>query len=119
MSQYKEPKTQEEKMLIKCCEEVLNISCIGLNENFFDIGGDSIKTLKLVSKMREYRYKLTVTDVMKFQVIEKIAKIVRKIDVSIYSQDEVSGVIQPTFLLSVSYLSASYIVVPYILAIPS
>lgn len=99
MSQYKEPKTQEEKMLIKCCEEVLNISCIGLNENFFDIGGDSIKTLKLVSKMREYRYKLTVTDVMKFQVIEKIAKIVRKIDVSIYSQDEVSGVIQPTPIL--------------------
>ena len=49
--------------------------------------------------MREYRYKLTVTDVMKFQVIEKIAKIVRKIDVSIYSQDEVSGVIQPTPIL--------------------
>ncbi|MCI8717183.1 MAG: AMP-binding protein, partial [Lachnospiraceae bacterium] len=99
MSQYKEPKTQEEKILIKSCEEVLKIGCIGINENFFNIGGDSIKALRLVSRMRECGYKLTVTDVMKFQVIEKIAKTVRKIDVSIYSQDEVTGVIQPTPIL--------------------
>ena len=48
--QYVMPKTQLEKGIAKLMEEVLEYSPIGLNDDFFDLGGDSLKAIEFVSK---------------------------------------------------------------------
>ena len=48
--EYVKPQTELQKELGKLMEKVLNYSPIGLNDDFFDIGGDSLKAIEFVSK---------------------------------------------------------------------
>ncbi|MDR2569488.1 MAG: AMP-binding protein [Oscillospiraceae bacterium] len=46
------PVTEQEKKLVQIMEAVLGISPIGMNNDFFDIGGDSLKAIELVAKLQ-------------------------------------------------------------------
>lgn len=48
--EYVKPRTELQKELGKLMEKVLNYSPIGLNDDFFDLGGDSLKAIEFVSK---------------------------------------------------------------------
>ncbi len=48
--EYTAPITEQQKKICKIMEEVLKASPIGLTENFFEIGGDSLKAIEFVSK---------------------------------------------------------------------
>jgi tyrocidine synthetase-3 len=52
-SKYVEPRNETEKQLIKLWEEVLNIEKIGIDDDFFRLGGHSLKATILVSKMEK------------------------------------------------------------------
>ena len=41
-------------------EEVLGIGQIGIDDHFFELGGDSIKAIRVISKLREAGYGLSV-----------------------------------------------------------
>ncbi|EOH98218.1 amino acid adenylation domain-containing protein [Enterococcus haemoperoxidus ATCC BAA-382] len=58
------PKTEKEHVLISVFSTVLNNENIGCNHNFFEIGGDSIKAIRIVSKLREMGYNLSVPTIM-------------------------------------------------------
>jgi amino acid adenylation domain-containing protein len=47
------PVTAVEKILAKIWEEVLNRSTIGVNDNFFDLGGNSLKATRVISRIRK------------------------------------------------------------------
>lgn len=53
----------KEKTLIDVLEDILKVR-VRLSDNFYSIGGDSIKAIQLSSKMREHRYILSFNDVM-------------------------------------------------------
>ncbi len=47
------PRTPLEKRLSKVWSQVLNIEAIGIHDNFWELGGDSLRAIQLVSKLRE------------------------------------------------------------------
>lgn len=51
---------------------------VGLDANFFELGGDSLLSLQLVAKVAQRGYGLSVADVLKFQTIRAIAAVTRK-----------------------------------------
>jgi aryl carrier-like protein len=53
--------------------KVLGIEKVGIQDNFFSIGGDSIKSIQISSRIRSEGYKLTVQDIFTSQIIEKLA----------------------------------------------
>lgn len=63
-NEYVAPKTALEKKLIAIWEEVLGIENIGITDDFFSLGGDSIKSIAVFSKLRKYGYKLHVRDII-------------------------------------------------------
>ncbi|WP_206911854.1 hypothetical protein IGL98_000585 [Enterococcus sp. DIV0840] len=67
------PKTEKERVLISVFSTVLNNSTIGCNHNFFEIGGDSIKAIRIVSKLREIGYSLSVPTIMVEKNLSNIA----------------------------------------------
>jgi amino acid adenylation domain-containing protein len=72
--EYVEPANKIEKELERIWEEVLGIKNIGVNHNFFDIGGDSIRIVTLHSKIdRIYPDNVTVTDLFSYSTISKLA----------------------------------------------
>lgn len=63
-ARYKKPKTEIERRIIKIWQKVLGIKKVGLNDNFFDLGGDSLKIIVLHSKL-EKSFKSRVINIAK------------------------------------------------------
>ncbi|PYH77105.1 nonribosomal peptide synthetase [Aspergillus uvarum CBS 121591] len=60
------PKTVEETAIHSLCAQVLNLppQSIGLNDNFFHLGGDSISAMQLAAKARAAGIRFTARDVV-------------------------------------------------------
>jgi len=50
---YVSPRTAVEELLAQIWAEVLSVEPIGINDNFFDLGGHSILAISLVARIRE------------------------------------------------------------------
>lgn len=73
--QYRAPQSENEKKLEQIWSNLLEIKDIGINNNFFEIGGDSMKIIKLHQKIdAEYKGLLTVTDLFSYPTIYKQAQ---------------------------------------------
>lgn len=74
------PRTHEEKVLCSLLTEILGIPEIGLGDNFFNLGGDSILSIQLVSRMRRAGLVITSRDVFQQQTVEALAEVVRPLN---------------------------------------
>ena len=70
---YTAPRSETEKVLCAIFSEVLGIEKIGIHDNFFEAGGDSILALQVISKSREMGFDLAVRDIFKSPRIEQLA----------------------------------------------
>jgi amino acid adenylation domain-containing protein len=71
---YVAPRTPEEEMLAEIWQEVLGLEKIGVKDNYFSIGGDSIKAIKLLSIINsKLNIELGVIDLFANRTIETLA----------------------------------------------
>ncbi|WP_459209768.1 amino acid adenylation domain-containing protein [Aquimarina rhabdastrellae] len=75
---FVEAKTSNEKLLINICKQVLNREVISLNDNFYNLGGDSIKSIQIVSRLRERGYELKLEDILRTPIFADLAKKIGK-----------------------------------------
>lgn len=90
------PKNEIEKALHNVFEEILGIDNISTDDSFFTLGGDSIKAIRIVSKMREKGYSLQVKDIINKASIIKIAGTVKQVEQTVRKEERVSGCILDT-----------------------
>jgi amino acid adenylation domain-containing protein/non-ribosomal peptide synthase protein (TIGR01720 family) len=99
---YIAPRNELERHLVTVFEEVLKKTSIGIKEDFFVLGGDSIKSIQIVSRLKQKGYLLAIQDVLLYPVIENLAKrvkiITRLIDQGIVEGIVPFGPIQLSFL---------------------
>ncbi|MEU0029369.1 amino acid adenylation domain-containing protein [Streptomyces sp. NPDC006335] len=62
-----------EQLLCELFAAVLGVAEAGTEDNFFDLGGDSISVLRLVSRMREAGLTATARDVFEHPTVAKLA----------------------------------------------
>jgi len=77
---YVAPKTEEEKILVRVWEDVLGIKPVGINDDFFSLGGDSIMTIQVISRARKEGLPVSPKQLFAHPTIAGIAKEVLKID---------------------------------------
>lgn len=53
LAKYAPPRTPEEEKLVAIWSEVLGVEQVGIHDNFFQLGGDSILAAKMVNRIRE------------------------------------------------------------------
>lgn len=92
---YEEPTNIIESNLASVFSEVLGIEKIGISDSFFELGGDSIKAIRILSKLRELGYKLNVKTIMKYRTIKSIGSKVELQEVSIL-EENISGKVKLT-----------------------
>ncbi|MDY0241773.1 MAG: amino acid adenylation domain-containing protein, partial [Rhodospirillaceae bacterium] len=68
------PETPEQIGLARTVQEVLGIAGIGLDDDFFALGGDSIKALALIASLERQGFSITLSDVFRHPVIEDLAR---------------------------------------------
>ncbi|GAB2963519.1 non-ribosomal peptide synthase/polyketide synthase [Saccharothrix stipae] len=70
------PRTPVEAELARIWAEVLRADRIGVEDNFFAVGGDSILSIQLVSRARQAGLHLTSRDVFRHQTVAELALVV-------------------------------------------
>jgi amino acid adenylation domain-containing protein/non-ribosomal peptide synthase protein (TIGR01720 family) len=91
-SPYQQARTEAEAALISIYEEVLKKKNVGIKDDFFVLGGDSIKSIQVVSRLKQRGFALSIQDVLMYPVVEELAKQVTSIGRSI-DQSPVTGFI--------------------------
>ncbi|MCP1135853.1 amino acid adenylation domain-containing protein [Paenibacillus polysaccharolyticus] len=72
--EYQAPNTEVEQKLVHIWERVLNIKEIGTNYNFFEIGGNSINSLKIVSEIKkEFQVNISLGELFSNPTISALA----------------------------------------------
>ncbi len=89
------PKTQNESFLSSVWKKVLGMESVYVDQNFFEIGGDSIKAIQVVALCRQQGVELYTSDIMQKQTIRDIALCMKRIDMT-YMQEPVIGEVNYT-----------------------
>ncbi len=69
------PASEKEKAILEAWKAILDIGDIGVTENFFDIGGQSLAAVRIVSrlKMRHPEWPLSIADMFNHPTIRDLA----------------------------------------------
>ena len=70
---YTPPRDETEKNLVEIWQDVLGVEEIGIADNFFMIGGDSIKAIQISARLKKYRLDLKIDDLFLNPTIEELA----------------------------------------------
>ena len=70
---YLEPRTELEKRLAALWSEVLGVPEVSVDQNFFELGGDSIISIQIVSRARQAGIYLTPRLLFLYPTIEQLA----------------------------------------------
>ena len=83
---HAEPRNEAEEVLAAIWSHVLGVENVGIDDNFFDLGGDSIRSVRVVAMAKERGLRLTVQQLFRSQTI---AAVVREHD--LYERREVES----------------------------
>lgn len=87
------PKNEQEKILCHAVAEQLTLDQVGVEDDFFNLGGDSISAMGLGTLLRKQGYQLRPRDVFSARTMTKMASLMAKLDVKTAVPQE--GLIQP------------------------
>ena len=72
--EYVAPTTEQEKILVSAIEATLGIDKVGVMDNFFDVGGDSLKAIELNSKLERNGYHTDTKTIFECDTIKELAE---------------------------------------------
>jgi len=70
---YTAPRTAQESAFADVWREVLGVARVGVNDNFFDLGGSSLSTVRAAARFRDRGFDVTVRDLIEAPTIEELA----------------------------------------------
>ncbi|KZE03981.1 Long-chain-fatty-acid--CoA ligase [Bacillus mycoides] len=105
LSTFEKPNNSTEEDLCDIFSKVLGFEKISINTSFFELGGDSIKAIRIVSKLREKGYGSTVKNIMQHKTVQKIAQTLKEIKDTKYLEEEVAGEVPLTPIQSDFFMS--------------
>lgn len=72
------PRTPMEKKIAHIWCKVMNLERVGINQNFFELGGDSVKSLQIIHLLLNEGLKLTPRDFFTYPTVEEQAHYLEK-----------------------------------------
>jgi amino acid adenylation domain-containing protein/non-ribosomal peptide synthase protein (TIGR01720 family) len=92
---YEAPRNKIEKELVEIWEGVLGVDNIGINDNFFEAGGDSIRIIQVAARMKKAGYQVEIRAIMRNPTIASLVPEVKELKISA-DQSVVTGIIPLT-----------------------
>ncbi len=72
--EYVPPRNDTERLMCNIWQETLGLKQVGIRDNFFEIGGDSLKAIQISAKAKQHNISLTLNDIYTHLTIEHISK---------------------------------------------
>jgi amino acid adenylation domain-containing protein len=88
------PSTATEELLAEIWSEILGIEKIGIHDNFFDLGGHSLRVIQVVSRIRQtFDLEISVHHLFKNHTISKLIEVMTELAGSFEVIDEIARTI--------------------------
>ncbi|MFE6404521.1 amino acid adenylation domain-containing protein, partial [Streptomyces alboflavus] len=75
--EYRAPGDAVEEALAGVFAEVLGVERVGVDDDFFSVGGDSIRSIQVVSRARAVGVEVSPREVFEFRTVAELAQVVR------------------------------------------
>ncbi|PFY16403.1 non-ribosomal peptide synthetase [Bacillus toyonensis] len=76
---YLSPRNDIESIMVEIWKEVLGTNKIGIRDNFYELGGDSIKAIQVAAKLNAYHLKLETKNLFENPTIEKVSHCIKRV----------------------------------------
>ena len=77
-AEYVAPRTETEEILAGIWAEVLKVERVGVKESFFELGGDSILSIQVVSRARQQGLHLTPRQLFEHPSVARLAEVAER-----------------------------------------
>ena len=95
--EYVEPAGAAEKAVAAAMQKILNMKTTpGALDSFFELGGDSIRAIRLSSLLRDGGYSVSVSDIMNLKTVRGIAGAAKIGEGTRISQEPFEGSVEDT-----------------------
>lgn len=71
-AEYVAPENKQQKLLCGLMEQILDVSPVGIADDFFDLGGDSLKAIELVSKAHNEGIYFNLQNVFDYPTVKEL-----------------------------------------------
>ncbi|MEH1828477.1 MAG: amino acid adenylation domain-containing protein [Nostoc sp.] len=82
------PGTPNEKILAEIWAKVLGIKQVGIHDNFFSLGGDSIRSIQVQSLAREKGLSFSIQHLFQHQTISQLAKVLKTTELDVIKSEK-------------------------------
>ncbi|TKH36518.1 non-ribosomal peptide synthetase [Paenibacillus polymyxa] len=90
--EYEAPSGEVEEKLVQLWQDILGVEKIGRNDNFFVLGGHSLKAINFAAKIhKEFNVNISLKEIFKLPTIAEIAKYIQEAQESIYQSIQPTG----------------------------
>ncbi|WP_420831014.1 amino acid adenylation domain-containing protein [Nodularia sphaerocarpa] len=89
-------RTEREAKLVEIWSSILNLSQVGIYDNFFALGGDSILAIQLISRANQVGLQLTPKQIFQHQTIAELAPVVTPNESILPPQGMITGAVLMT-----------------------
>ncbi|OON73437.1 non-ribosomal peptide synthetase [Streptomyces tsukubensis] len=79
-AEHTAPGTEAERLVAEAWQEVLGLEDVGREDNFFSLGGDSIRSVQVAGMLREHGYELDLEAFFTTPVLAELAPRLRRAD---------------------------------------
>ena len=77
-TEYVVPKSETEQQIAKIWQDVLQLEKVGIYDNFFEVGGNSLLLVQVSSKLQElFKIELQVVDLLKYPTIYYLSQYIK------------------------------------------
>jgi amino acid adenylation domain-containing protein/non-ribosomal peptide synthase protein (TIGR01720 family) len=73
-AEYVEPSASRESVLAQLWADVLGTEQVGVHDNYFSLGGDSIKAIQIAARAADFGLSLTIRDVFEHPTVAQLAE---------------------------------------------
>jgi iturin family lipopeptide synthetase A len=85
VTEYAAPRNETEQTIANIWQNIFGFEPIGIHDDFFEIGGDSLRAMVALSKIhKEIEVEIPITDIFSMPTIEKLSEYIKKIGKSTY-----------------------------------
>jgi aryl carrier-like protein len=93
---YVPPRNATEELLAEIMRDVLGVDRVGVHDNFFALGGDSILGIQVVSRIRAQGFEISPLELFQNQAVAALATVLREAPGVEAEQGEVTGPVKLT-----------------------
>lgn len=90
-TEYVAARDNVEKLLCQIWQDVLDLERVGIHDNFFDLGGDSILSIQIISRLKQVGITLSVKQLFQQQTVAQLATIGSSTQHIVAPQETLSG----------------------------